>query len=199
MSDPTGGDNAAEDQQQGRWLGAVRSWIRGAEGEAPAEGDAPAPASSPALSADEIRRRRLERMGGSNMDQPQLRKQSPSPPPPGAKDSKPTATPVSTKPGATAGKEPTIGAATTAAAAPAPAPVVASTPGATGGLTEGGGLKAGGSGASGGVTAVAPSAPGAFVGGKGKITPEQRLHNSLRVVLRVRERDRMLLGTMMRM
>lgn len=69
MSDPTGGDDAAEDQQQGRWLGAVRSWIGGAEEGAPAEGGAPAPASSPALSADEIRRRRLERMGGSNTDQ----------------------------------------------------------------------------------------------------------------------------------
>ena len=69
MSDPTGGDDAGEDQQQGRWLGAVRSWIGGAEEGAPAEDDAPAPASPPALSADEIRRRRLERMGGSNTDQ----------------------------------------------------------------------------------------------------------------------------------
>lgn len=135
--------------------------------------------------------------------QPQPKKQSPSPPPPGAKDSKPAATPpaaaavnvkeastpVSTKPGATAGKEPTSTAAATATAAAAVAPVVVSTPGTTGGLKKGGGLKAGGSGASGGVTAVAPAASGAVGSGKGKITPEQRLHNSLREVLKVRQRD----------
>lgn len=73
MSDQ-GGDDAPQDAtpQQGRWLGAVRSWIGTAEESAPGEGGgAPAAAASstPALSADEVRRRRLERMEGAKTEQ----------------------------------------------------------------------------------------------------------------------------------
>lgn len=70
------GGNEADDTpspRQGRWLGAVRSWIGGSEGgDGLASGGsaaAPAAASSPALSADEIRRRRLEKMEGSRAQQ----------------------------------------------------------------------------------------------------------------------------------
>lgn len=77
--DPPGtGGNGADDPPQpppGRWLGAVRSWIGGAE-----EGDAPASsgggtaaaapaAASPTLTAAEVRRRRLEKMEGSKSQQ----------------------------------------------------------------------------------------------------------------------------------
>lgn len=77
--DPSGtGGNGADDPPQpptGRWLGAVRSWIGGAE-----EGDAPASsgggtaaaapaAASPTLTAAEVRRRRLEKMEGSKSKQ----------------------------------------------------------------------------------------------------------------------------------
>lgn len=72
MSDEGGGDQDAQ-ASQGRWLGAVRSWV----GSAPAQEDgAPAAASaSPALSADEIRRRRLERMEGAQTQQVSIEKQ----------------------------------------------------------------------------------------------------------------------------
>lgn len=69
------GDDAAQDgtpqQPAGRWLGAVRSWIGTAEEGTSGEGDVPAASTSspPTLSADEVRRRRLERMEGSKTEQ----------------------------------------------------------------------------------------------------------------------------------
>lgn len=66
MSDEAGGDQDAQAQQGGRWLGAVRSWVGSAP---PQEGEASAASVSPALSADEIRRRRLERMEGTKTEQ----------------------------------------------------------------------------------------------------------------------------------
>lgn len=74
--DPSGSGRNDEDDaspRQGRWLGAVRSWIGGGEEGEGAEPQgvtsSPAAASSPALSADEIRRRRLEKMEGSRSQQ----------------------------------------------------------------------------------------------------------------------------------
>ena len=80
--DPSGSGRNDEDEsppQQGRWLGAVRSWIGGAEDGDGAEPQGtvstPAVASSPALSADEIRRRRLEKMEGSRSQQVYVQQQ----------------------------------------------------------------------------------------------------------------------------
>lgn len=77
--DPSGtGGNGADDPPKppaGRWIGAVRSWIGGTEeGDAPASSGggtaAPAPAAaSPTLTAEEVRRRRLEKMEGSKSQQ----------------------------------------------------------------------------------------------------------------------------------
>lgn len=66
MSDEGGAGDQDANAPQGRWLGAVRSWVGSA---APQEDEAPAASSSPALSAEEIRRRRLERMEGTKTQQ----------------------------------------------------------------------------------------------------------------------------------
>lgn len=67
MSDNEGSGDQDAQAQQGHWLGAVRSWV----GSVPAqEEEVPAANSSPALSADEIRRRRLERMEGTKTEVP---------------------------------------------------------------------------------------------------------------------------------
>lgn len=71
MSDDPSDSNENK-PSQGRWLGAVRSWIGGSaesgDGGAAAGGgdrEGAAAESSPTLSAEEIRRRRLEKMEGS--------------------------------------------------------------------------------------------------------------------------------------
>lgn len=75
MSDDPTGNEGGGDAPSGRWLGAVRSWIGGTEGvgDAAEEGGATTAvneeSSTPTLSADEIRRRRLERMEGSKSQQ----------------------------------------------------------------------------------------------------------------------------------
>lgn len=71
MSDDQGGDEQPKQEEeqppQGRWLGAVRSWVGTSVPES--EGEEAAAASTPTLSADEIRRRRLERMEGAKTQQ----------------------------------------------------------------------------------------------------------------------------------
>lgn len=61
--------DAQQPPQSSGWLGTVRSWIGGSEGEQSEEGDrATATSAAPAtvtLSADEVRRRRLEKMEGT--------------------------------------------------------------------------------------------------------------------------------------
>lgn len=63
---------------QGRWLGTVRSWIGGGAGSGSGDqGDdnsdaVPDSAPSPALSAEEIRRRRLQKMEASMSQKVQL-------------------------------------------------------------------------------------------------------------------------------
>lgn len=71
------GDTPPPPQGQGRWLGAVRSWIGGTEDEGAAEGvglgegAAENASDSQTLSADEIRRRRLAKMGAPMSQQQQ--------------------------------------------------------------------------------------------------------------------------------
>lgn len=65
--------DAQQPPQNSGWLGSVRSWIGASEGEKSEEGDTATTASAaPAtmtLSADEVRRRRLERMEGTRTHQ----------------------------------------------------------------------------------------------------------------------------------
>lgn len=67
MSDDQGGGDEPPQPPQGRWLGAVRSWVGASVPDSEESKGMPeaAAASAPALSADEIRRRRLERMEGA--------------------------------------------------------------------------------------------------------------------------------------
>eukprot|EP00904_Undaria_pinnatifida_P013657 jgi/Undpi1/9421/HiC_scaffold_27.g11878.m1 len=183
--DPSGSGRNDEDEsppQQGRWLGAVRSWIGGAEDGDGAEPQGtvstPAVASSPALSADEIRRRRLERMEGSRSQQPQREQQkkslspSPSLPTPPERGGAVSAR-VSTEIAPSAPPAPPSASASTAKPA-APATPAVEAIGAGGGMGSSGAntaLKAGGDGVSGST--------------KARMTPEQRLHNALRSVFKV--------------
>ncbi|CAM9621268.1 unnamed protein product [Scytosiphon promiscuus] len=182
MSDQ-GGDDAQDGTPQpaGRWLGAVRSWIGTSEEGTQGEGGAPAAAaaasSSPALSADEVRRRRLERMEGSRTEQPQRQQQRQSPPstsqtPPAAA----TAAPADPN---LAGSKPSPSAASVVSAPAPPAATAISAPGAARVVKV---PKVGGGSASpsGGGSSSAVITPV-----KSKLSPEQRVHNALRTVLRV--------------